>query len=200
MPKYEATLNCNISSWKQAFVKHSSARIYKYTWTYEVCQNKQQGSTVLTLVVLIAQAKSGSILYIWMRKGPHKSYGVIQPFDQIWPKEWKKWSEKWVGLDEKMVLWLWNFGHSLSSSYYTIYVLRSKIWPNLTKKVKKLIRKMSGARWKNGPMTPKLWPWPILIILHDICKKKSFFKGHLKPGRLTQWSWVKSHSAVLYFL
>ena len=28
---------------------------------------------------------------------------------------------------------------------------------------------MSGATWKNGPMTPKLWPWPILIILHDIC-------------------------------
>ena len=46
---------------------------------------------------------------------------------QIWPKKWKNWSEKWVGLDEKMVPWLRNFGHSLSSSYYTIYVLRSKI-------------------------------------------------------------------------
>ena len=27
---------------------------------------------------------------------------------------------------------------------------------------------MSEARRKNGPITPKLWPWPILIILHDI--------------------------------
>ena len=40
---------------------------------------------------------------------------------------------------------------------------------NIDQKSEKLIRKMSGARWKNGPMTPKLWPWPILIILHDIC-------------------------------
>ena len=111
-------------------------------------------------------------------------------FDQNLPKKWKNWSEKWVGPHEKMVLGLRNFGHGLSSSYYTIYVLRSKIRPNLTKKVKKLIRKMSGARWKNGPMTPKLWPWPILIILHDICVaiKNSFFQGHLKPGRLTQWN------------
>ena len=78
-------------------------------------------------------------------------------FYQIWPKKWKNWLEKWVGLDEKMVLWRWNFGHGLSSSYYMIYVLWSKIRPNLTKKVKKLIRKMIGARWKNGPMTMKLW-------------------------------------------
>ena len=42
MPKLGATLNCNISSWKQAFDKLSKARIYYYTWTYEVCQNKQQ--------------------------------------------------------------------------------------------------------------------------------------------------------------
>ena len=28
---------------------------------------------------------------------------------------------------------------------------------------------MSGAQWKNSPMTPQLWPWPIIIILHDIC-------------------------------
>ena len=28
---------------------------------------------------------------------------------------------------------------------------------------------MSGAPRKNGPRTPKLWPWPILIILQDIC-------------------------------
>ena len=55
-------------------------------------------------------------------------------FDQ---KSEKNWSKKWVGLDEKMFLWLWNFGHGLSSSYYTIYVSQSKIWPNLTKKVKK---------------------------------------------------------------
>ena len=43
VPKYEATLNCNISSKKQDFYKLSKARIYYYTWTYEVCQNKQQG-------------------------------------------------------------------------------------------------------------------------------------------------------------
>ena len=43
VPKYEATLNCNVSSWKQAFDKLSEARIYSYTWTYEVCKNKQQG-------------------------------------------------------------------------------------------------------------------------------------------------------------
>ena len=43
MPKLGATLNCNISSWKQAFDKLSEASIYSYTWTYEVCQNKQQG-------------------------------------------------------------------------------------------------------------------------------------------------------------
>ena len=30
--------------------------------------------TVLTLMVLIAQAKSGSILYIWMRKGPPQKF------------------------------------------------------------------------------------------------------------------------------
>ena len=88
---------------------------------------------------------------------------------QNWPKKWTNWSEKLVGPHVKIVFGLRNFGHGLSSSYYLIYVLRSKIWPNLTKKVKKLIRKMSGARWKNGPMTPKLWPWPILIILHNIC-------------------------------
>ena len=46
VPKYEATLNCNISSWKQAFDKLSKARIYYYTWTYEVCQNKQQGEGI----------------------------------------------------------------------------------------------------------------------------------------------------------
>ena len=28
MPKYEVTLNCNISSWKEAFDKLSKARIY----------------------------------------------------------------------------------------------------------------------------------------------------------------------------
>ena len=28
---------------------------------------------------------------------------------------------------------------------------------------------MSGARQKNGPMTPKLSPWPILIIIHNTC-------------------------------
>merc|ERR1711983_320586 len=42
VPKFGATLNCNISRWKQAFDKLSKARIYYYTWTYEVCQNKQQ--------------------------------------------------------------------------------------------------------------------------------------------------------------
>ena len=42
MPKLGATLNCNISSWKQEFEKLPKARIYYYTWTYEVCQNKQQ--------------------------------------------------------------------------------------------------------------------------------------------------------------
>ena len=42
MPKLGATLNCNISSWKQAFDKLSKARIHYYTCTYEVCQNKQQ--------------------------------------------------------------------------------------------------------------------------------------------------------------
>ena len=99
-------------------------------------------------------------------------------FDEDWPP-WKFWShttilligpttfldisENWVGPHEKMILWLRNFGHDLSSSYYMIYVLRSQIRPNLTKKVKNLIRKMSGAPWKNCPMTPKLWPWPILI-------------------------------------
>ena len=43
VPKLGATLNCIISSWKQAFDKLSKARIYYYTYTYEVCQNKQQG-------------------------------------------------------------------------------------------------------------------------------------------------------------
>ena len=107
-------------------------------------------------------------------------------FDQIWPKKWKNRAEKWVGLHEKIVIWLQNFGHGLSSSYYMIYVLRSKIRPDLTKKVKKLIRKMSGARWKNGPMTPKLCPWPILIILHDICVaiKNSFFSGAFKTRQV----------------
>ena len=38
----EATLNWNISSWKQAIDKLSKARIYYYTCTYEVCQHKQQ--------------------------------------------------------------------------------------------------------------------------------------------------------------
>merc|ERR1711983_291496 len=42
VPKFGATLNCNISRWKQAFDKLSKARIFYYTWTYEVCQNKQQ--------------------------------------------------------------------------------------------------------------------------------------------------------------
>ena len=28
---------------------------------------------------------------------------------------------------------------------------------------------MSGAPCKNGLMTSKLWPWPFLIILQDIC-------------------------------
>ena len=42
VPKLGATLNCNISSWKQAFDKLSKARIHYYTCTYEVCQNKQQ--------------------------------------------------------------------------------------------------------------------------------------------------------------
>ena len=41
--------------------------------------------------------------------------------------------------------------------------------PKLTKKVNKLIRKISGAPCKNCLWTSKLWPWPILIILHDIC-------------------------------
>ena len=36
------TINCNISNCKQAFDKLSKARIYYSTWTYEVCQNKQQ--------------------------------------------------------------------------------------------------------------------------------------------------------------
>ena len=36
-------------------------------------------------------------------------------------------------------------------------------------KSEKLDRKMSWAQCKNGPMTQKLWQWPILIILHDIC-------------------------------
>ena len=41
---------------------------------------KSDHHTVLTLVVLVAQAKSGLILYVWTRKGPHKSFVVIQPF------------------------------------------------------------------------------------------------------------------------
>ena len=168
-----------------------------------------------------------------MRKGPPKSFGVIQPFFSLeklsfshffgswephlrWDHKlhnicwvfwrglapWKFWShttilligpttffdisENWVGPHEKMILWVQNFGHDLSSSYYTIYVLRSQIRPKLTKKVKKLIRKMSGAPWKNGPRTPKLWPWPILIILHDICVaiKNSFFSGAFKTRQV----------------
>ena len=43
VPKYEATINCNISSWKQAFDKFPKARINYYTCIYEMCQNKQQG-------------------------------------------------------------------------------------------------------------------------------------------------------------
>ena len=35
-----ATLNSNISSYKQAFDIVQKARINYYTWTYEVCQNK----------------------------------------------------------------------------------------------------------------------------------------------------------------
>ena len=46
----------------------------------EVEQMACARGTVLTLVVLIAQAKSGSILYIWMREGLPKGFGVIQPF------------------------------------------------------------------------------------------------------------------------
>ena len=41
--------------------------------------------------------------------------------------------------------------------------------PDSTKKVKNLIRKMSGAPLKNGLITSKLWLWPFLIILQDIC-------------------------------
>ena len=135
--------------------------------------------TLLEVRSWIAQPTSSTLMTICpLESNPR--------FDQILPKKWKNWSEKWVGLDEKMVLWLPNFGHSLSSSYYTIYVLRSKIRPNLTKKVKKSSRKMSGARWKNGHMTPKLWPWPILIILHDICVaiKNSFFSGAFKTRQV----------------
>ena len=43
VPKYGATLNCNISSKKKDLEKLSKSRIYYYTCTYEVCQNKQQG-------------------------------------------------------------------------------------------------------------------------------------------------------------
>ena len=57
----------------------------------------------------------------------------LTKFDQ---KSEKIWLEKWVGPHEKMVLWLWNFGHGLFSSYYMIFVLRSEIRPNLTKKWK----------------------------------------------------------------
>jgi len=51
---------------------------------------------------------------------PHhiSRYRCCDPrFDQIWPKKWKNLSEKWVRLEEKMVLLLQNFGHGLSSSY-----------------------------------------------------------------------------------
>ena len=51
-------------------------------------------------------------------------------FDQNWPKKWTNWSEKLVGPHVKIVFGLRNFGHGLSSSYYMIYELPSKIRPN----------------------------------------------------------------------
>ena len=41
-------------------------------------------------------------------------------------------------------------------------------------------------KMQNGSMTPKLWPWPILIILHDICValKKSFFSWAIKTRQV----------------
>ena len=41
---------------------------------------------------------------------PPESFGAIQC-----PPKWKICSEKWVGTHEKIVLWLRNFGHGLSS-------------------------------------------------------------------------------------
>ena len=41
VPKSEATLNCNISSHKQAFDKLSKARINYYTWTHGECSKKR---------------------------------------------------------------------------------------------------------------------------------------------------------------
>ena len=40
VPKSEATLNCNISSQKEAFDKLSKARINYYTWIYGVYSKK----------------------------------------------------------------------------------------------------------------------------------------------------------------
>ena len=130
--------------------------------------------TLLKVRSWIAQPTSGTLMTIcplesnqrfdqvWLRKMSGARWKNGPMTLKLWPwpiliilhnicvaiqdltKNVKNWSEKWVGLDEKMVLRLWNFGHSLSSSYYTIYVLQSKIWPNLTKKVKKIWEKWVG--------------------------------------------------------
>ena len=70
--------------------------------------------------------------------------------------------------------------------------------PHRTDHIFQYFRKLSGAPWKNDPMTPKLWPWPILIILHDICvaipDSTKIYQKSEKIDQKNEWGPMKKWS------